>query len=127
MRGHGRGERGDVSLQVVLLTPLLLLLVLVSVQAALWYHAAQLADSAAADGASAAARYGAGPGAGTAALAHFVLDAGGRLVTSAVTGDGTAMVASATVHVPHLLPGWPEVVTRRASAPIERLTPAVGG
>ena len=53
-----------MSLQVVLLTPLLLLLVLVSVQAALWYHAVQLADSAAADGASAAARYGAGTGVG---------------------------------------------------------------
>ena len=122
-----RGDRGDVSLQVVLLTPLLLLLVLVSVQTALWYHAAQLAGSAAADGASAAARYGAGAGVGDAALAAFVTDAGGRLVSSGVHGEGTAMVATVTVHVPRVLPGWPDVVTRRASAPIERLTPAVGG
>ncbi len=111
----------------MLLTPLLLLLVLVSVQAALWYHAAQLADSAAADGASAAARYGASTAIGTTALAAFVTDAGGLLVTSSVSGNGAAMVATATVHVPHLLPGWPELVTRRASAPIERLVAAVGG
>ena len=125
--GRGRRNRGDVSLQVVLLTPLLLLLVLLSVQAALWYHAAQLADSAAADGAAAAARYGAGPATGTAAVAAFVTDAGGRLVASGVSGNGTTMVATATVHVPHVLPGWPDAVTRQASAPIERLTSAVGG
>jgi len=119
---RSRDDRGDVSLQVVLLTPLVLLLVLVSVQAALWFHAAQLADSAAADGAAAAARYAAGTGAGEAAVAQFVADAGGQLVSSSVSADGTTMVATVAVHVPHVVPGWPAVVTRRASAPIERLT-----
>jgi Flp pilus assembly protein TadG len=118
------GDRGEVSLQVVLLTPLVLLLVLVSVQAALWYHATQLADSAAADGASAAARFAAGTGAGEAAITQFVADAGGLLVSAAVSVDGTAVVATVAVHVPHVVPGWPDVVTRRASAPIERLTEA---
>ena len=107
---------------MVLLTQVVLLLVLVSVQAALWYHAAQLADSAAADGAAAAARFAAGTGAGEAAIAEFVADAGGQLVAAGVSADGTAMVATVTVHVPHVVPGWPDVVTRRASAPIERLT-----
>jgi len=122
MARRRRGDRGEVGLQVVLLTPLVLLLVLVSVQAALWYHAAQLADSAAADGASAAARYAAGIAAGQAAVAQFVADAGGQLVSAGVSADGTSMVATVSVHVPHVLPGWPDVVTRRASAPIERLT-----
>jgi len=122
MARRRRGDRGEVGLQVVLLTPLVLLLVLVSVQAALWYHAAQLADSAAADGASAAARYAAGTGAGQAAVAQFVADAGGQLVSAGVSADGTSMVATVSVHVPHVVPGWPDVVTRRASAPIERLT-----
>lgn len=127
MTRRGRRDRGEVSLQVVLLTPVLLLLVLVSVQAALWYHAVQLADNAAADGASAAARYAAGIDAGSAALAGFVADAGGHLVAGAVTGDGTVMTATATVRVPHLLPGWPDTVTRQATAPVERLTVEAGG
>jgi len=124
--GEGHDDRGDVSLQVVLLTPLLLLLVLVSVQAALWYHAGQLADSAAADGAAAAARYAAGTGAGEAAVAQFVADAGGQLVSAGLSADGTAVVATVAVRVPHVVPGWPDVVTRRASAPIERLTGGSG-
>jgi Flp pilus assembly protein TadG len=115
-------DRGEVALQVVLLTPIVLLLVLMSVQAALWYHAAELADSAAADGAAAAARYAAGTGAGSAAIAQFVAESGGRLVSATVSADGTAMVATVAVHVPRVVPGWPDTVTRRASAPIERLT-----
>jgi hypothetical protein len=111
-----------VSLQVVLLTPIALLLVLVSLQAALWYHATELADSAAADGAAAAARYAAGTGVGSAAVAQFVADAGGRLVSASVSADGTAMIATVAVHVAQVVPGWPDVVTRSASAPIERLT-----
>ena len=117
-------DRGEVTLQVVVLTPVLLLLVLVSVQAALWYHAAQLADNAAGDGAAAAARHGTGAITGPAALADFVADAGGSLVAGTVDGDGHVVTAVATVRVPHLLPGWPTAVTRRATAPVERLTEA---
>ena len=117
-----RGDRGEVALQVVLLTPLVLLLVLVSVQAALWYHAAQLADSAAADGAAAAARYAAGDRCRVGRHRPVRGRAGGRLVSAGVSADGTAMVATVAVHVPHVVPGWPDAVTRRASAPIERLT-----
>jgi Flp pilus assembly protein TadG len=121
-----RGDRGEVGLQVVLLTPVLLLLVLVVVQAALWYHAAQIADNAAGDGASTAARRGASAALGSTAAADFVADAGGQLVEARVSADGTTMVATATVHVPHVIPGWPDTVTRRAMAPIERLTSVSG-
>jgi Flp pilus assembly protein TadG len=126
MRSRPTRDRGEVSLQVVLLTPVLLVLVLVVVQAALWYHAAQLAENAASDGASAAARRGAGVAVGHGALTDFVADAGGGLVGGGVGVDATDMVATATVHVPHVLPGWPDTVTRTARAPIERLVP-VGG
>ena len=121
-----RCDRGEVSLQVVVLTPVVLLLVLVVVQAALWYHAAQVADNAAGDGASTAARRGASAALGSAAAADFVADAGSQLVAAHVSADGTTIVATATVHVPHVIPGWPDTVTRRATAPIERIT-SVGG
>ncbi len=122
MRPRPSRDRGEVSLQVVLLTPVLLVLVLTVVQTALWYHAAELADNAASDGAAAAARHGAGAGVGSSTLSQFVADAGGVLVAGRVDADGTAMVATATVRVPHVLPGWPGTVTRRARSPIERLT-----
>jgi len=121
-----RRDAGEVSVQVVLLTPVVLLLVLVVVQAALWYHAAQVADNAAGDGASTAARQEANTAAGSAAAAEFVADARARLVEAHVSADGTTVVATATVHVPHVLPGWPDTVTRRAVAPIERLTSVDG-
>jgi Flp pilus assembly protein TadG len=127
MRSRHARDRGEVSLQVVLLTPVLLLLVLVVVQAALWYHAAQVAENAAADGASAAARRGAGAATGSTALTDFVADAGGALEGGAVAVEGTDMVATATVHVPHVLPGWPESVRRTARSPIERLVPVGAG
>jgi Flp pilus assembly protein TadG len=123
---HRHSDRGEVSVQVVLLTPVLLLLVLVVVQATLWYHAAQVADNAAGDGASAAARRGSGTAIGSAAAADFVSDASERLVEAHVSTDGTTMVATATVHVPHVIPGWPDTVTRHATAPIERTTSAGG-
>ena len=124
--GNAGADRGEVSLQVVLLAPALLLLLLVVVQAALWFHAVQVAESAASDGASAAAHLAAGAGVGQAALADLVADAGARLNSGGVSRTETDMVATATVHVPHVLPWWPESVTRTARAPIERLT-AVGG
>jgi hypothetical protein len=100
--------------------------VLVVVQTALWYHAAEVADNAAGDGASAAARLGASAALGSAAAADFVADAGGQLVEAHVSADGTTMVATATVHVPRVIPGWPDTVTRSASAPMERITSADG-
>jgi Flp pilus assembly protein TadG len=127
MRPRPRRDRGEVGLQVVLLTPVLLVLVLVVVQTALWYHAAQLAENAASDGAAAAARHGAGTAVGTSALSQLVADAGAALIGGRVDVEETAMVATATVHVPHVLPGWPGTVTRQARSPIERLTPAGPG
>jgi hypothetical protein len=94
---------------------------------ALWYHAAQAADSAAADGAAAAARFGGGTGVGAAAVARFAAEAGVRLEAERVEGEGIDMVASATVRVPHVLPFWPSTVTRSARAPVERLTEVAGG
>jgi Flp pilus assembly protein TadG len=119
-----RGDGGEVSLQVVLLTPVLLLLVLVVAQAALWYNAVQLADNAASDGASAAARRGAGADAGVQEAMDMVThDAGGRLAGVPVVRVGpTDVVATVSVHVPHVIPGWPSSVTRTAHAPRERLT-----
>ena len=51
---RARGEHGSSSLQTVLVMPLLLLLITLIVQFALWYHASHIAIAAAQDGARAA-------------------------------------------------------------------------
>ncbi len=49
-----RRESGAATLEAVLVFPVLLLLIMSSIQVALWYHSAALADAAAQDGARAA-------------------------------------------------------------------------
>ena len=49
-KGHRRDERGSVSAELVIATPLLLLLVLGVVQFALWEHATHVAQAVAQEG-----------------------------------------------------------------------------
>jgi Flp pilus assembly protein TadG len=117
-------DAGETLVQLVVLVPVLLLLVLVVVQAGLWLHAAQLADHAAADGAAAAARYGSTTGDGITAAAAFVADAGGRLAADPAVISGPATVRVAVrVHVPRVVPGWPDEVEGVADVPTERVVP----
>ncbi len=111
-------------MQTVIVTPVLLSCVLLVVQVALWFHSAQLADHAAADGAAAAARYGATDRDGSAAAQALVADAGARLlaVPAVERGDG-AVAVTVRVRVPRVVPGWPTEVQRRAAEPLERIVP----
>ena len=111
-----RRDGGEVSLQTVLLTPVVLVLILVIVQAALWFHAVQLADGAADDAVTTAARYGASVGDGQQALTQFVGEAGGSLASGRVEQQGEVIVATVTLDVPLVVPGWPARVTRSARA-----------
>ena len=45
-----RGERGDAAVEVVLAVPVLLLLIMLVIQAGLWFHGSQLAEAAAQEG-----------------------------------------------------------------------------
>ena len=66
------GERGAATAELVIATPLLLLLVLLVVQFALWQHAIHIADAAAQEGAR-AARLEGGTAADGAARARVFL------------------------------------------------------
>ncbi len=118
------GDRGEVTTQLVLLTPVLLVLVLTVVQIAMLWHAAHLADAAAAAGASRAAGLEAGATDGMTAARAFADASGARLEGSPLVVRG-AVSASATVvvHVPRLLPGFPGTVRRTATMPVERFVP----
>lgn len=125
-----RGERGSVSAELVIATPLLLLMLLVIVQFALWSHATHIAQAAASQGLAAARAQNGSAAAGTSS-ARQLLDqlAGGPLAGSAVTSDRGADSASvrisgtATSVVPFLsLPVHAEAV-----GSVERFVPDLAG
>jgi TadE-like protein len=77
-RGQSR-ESGFSTLEAVLVFPVLLLLVMLIIQFALWYHASDLATAAAQDGVRAARLNGATAADGTA-RANELLDQTGRSI-----------------------------------------------
>ncbi|WP_173130682.1 TadE/TadG family type IV pilus assembly protein [Kibdelosporangium persicum] len=125
-----RGERGAVSAELVIATPLLLLMLLAIVQFALWSHATHIAQAAASHGLAAARVHGGTAAAGSAS-AQQMLDqlARGPLADASVSAERTATSASirisgiATTVIPFLsLP-----VHAEASGPVERFVPIAYG
>ena len=117
-------DAGETSTQLVLLTPVVLLLLLALVQLALWIHSAHVATAAANEAVGVATRLTGSAGEGAAAAEALVHDAGGRLVGSpSVQRSATWSSAEVRVGVPAVLPGFPHDVARRASGAVERVVP----
>lgn len=118
-----RGDRGAVSTELVIATPLLMLLLLVIVQVALWSHATHIAQAAASQG-LATARVQDGTAAAGVTSAQHLLDqlADGPLTNPTVNADRTPTTAS--VHIrgtaTSLLPFLTLPVTADAAGPVER-------
>lgn len=74
-------EGGSATLEMVLATPLLLLLLLAIVQFALWQHAIHIADAAAQEGARAARLQGGTASAGAARTHQFLAQLSPTLLT----------------------------------------------
>ncbi|WP_181400217.1 TadE/TadG family type IV pilus assembly protein [Actinokineospora spheciospongiae] len=130
MRQAVCGDLGSVSAELVLATPLLLLMLLAIVQFALWSHATHIAQAAAAQG-LAAARVQNGTAAAGTAGARSLLEqlAGGPLTGSAVTADRA--VASASVRITgtatSVVPFLALPVHAEAVGPVERYVPDLAG
>jgi Flp pilus assembly protein TadG len=122
--GIAASDRGEATAQVVILTPLLLLLVFLGIQAALFFHAANVATAAAAAGADAGSRLG-----GTEHAAIQAADQSLAELGAADRGSTVAELTSATVSVSvvvsvsRVLPFFPGSVTRTAVEPRERFLP----
>jgi Flp pilus assembly protein TadG len=97
-RARVRDERGAVSAELVIATPLLLLLIMGVIQFALWEHAEHIASAVAQQGVSVARLQGESAGAGQA-QAQTVLDQLGTSVLgdSHITATRTAMTTTVTV------------------------------
>jgi Flp pilus assembly protein TadG len=97
-RSFARDERGAVAAELVIATPLLLLLIMGVIQFALWEHAEHIAAAVAQQGVSVARLQGETAGAGQAE-AHSVLDQLGPSVLSDanITATRTATTTTLTV------------------------------
>ncbi|MBW4717368.1 TadE/TadG family type IV pilus assembly protein [Saccharothrix obliqua] len=121
-----RDERGSVSAELVIATPLLMLMLLTTVQFTLWSHATHIAQAAASHGLAAARAQNGTSAAGTAGARHILdqLAAGplrdttvstDRGMTSAsvrITGTATSLVPFLSLHV-----------HAEAAGPVERFVP----
>jgi hypothetical protein len=107
---------------MVLLVPALMLLVLLVVQGALYFHAANVATAAADRGAFAGAIYRAPGGAAAAEARRVVSDNGGQLQGVAAS-QGDMVVVTVRVRVSRVVPFFPQTVARTARQPKERFIP----
>ena len=121
-----RRDRGETSAEAVIVLPVLILLVMVVLQSALYFHTAHVARAAAAEGAVAAASYlvpvPSVTTTGAVRAAAFASEAGGRIDgdPSADFSDGLVRVR-VTLRVPSLVPFLSTRVTRDATEPKERI------
>lgn len=122
------GDRGSVTLELVVVFPVVLLLIIGGIQGALYYHARSVALAAAQEGARAAAVEGATSGTGQAAAAAFIAATGGDDVLPGAQVDATRTPTTATVTVTGraltvlAIPGVSLDVAQSAALPVERLT-----
>lgn len=114
-----------MTLQIVILMPIMFLILFTGMQAALMYQARTAAIAAAQEGARAAAAQDGSAEHGRAAAQDFLAATGddalrGAAVTS--TKDATTATVTITGHALSVIPGWTPTIIQSATAPVERLT-----
>ena len=117
------GERGSAAVELVLLTPLLMVCVLVVVQFALWQHARHVMLAAAQEGARAARAQGATAEDGRVRAQDYIGRIGPDLVSGAIIDvDRTIDEVTVTIRgqAVNILPGIPLRVTATSVGPVER-------
>jgi Flp pilus assembly protein TadG len=118
-----RAEQGSAAVELVLLTPLLMVCVLVVVQFALWQHARHVLVAAAQEGARAARAQGATAEDGQHRAEDYIVRIGPDLVTAPVIEvDRSVDVVTVRIRgqAVSILPGLPLSVTATSAGPVER-------
>ena len=110
-----------MSAETVLAVPIVFMVMLIAIQAAVFMHTAHVAQMSASEGAAAAARYGGGVPAGAEAVSRAIAELRGTATdiprVSLVNGVAEVEVA---LRVPRVAPFFDFVVTRIAREPVER-------
>jgi Flp pilus assembly protein TadG len=125
LRQRRSGEQGVTSAELVIVTPVLLLLILLIVQVGLYFHASHIALAAAEEGARAARTRLGTAAAGQARARRFVSSLGSGLLLSPVVtasrGPTTARV-EVRARIATVVPGFQLAVDRVVESPVERFT-----
>jgi hypothetical protein len=115
-------DRGSTTVELVVATPLMLLLLMLVVQFALWAHAGHIAQAAANSGVQAARAYRSAPDAGSAEARTVLEHSAGSILTGVqVTANRDAQTATVTVTGQALavVPGLHLAVRASVTAPRE--------
>lgn len=105
--------------EYVVIVPVVMLVVLIGVQAAVYLHAANIARHAASNGAVAASHRGATPMSGEHEARRAARESGASEPRVSVGGT-TEVEVTVTLSVPRVAPFFPGSVTRTARLPKER-------
>jgi hypothetical protein len=118
-------ERGSATLEATLVYPVVLLLILLAVNTALWFHARTLALAAAQEGLRAGRIHGADLSHGQAGAERFLRQAGGSFLTSAtvrVEHDAGTVEVAVSGQALSLIPLLTIGVEQVARGPVEQWT-----
>jgi hypothetical protein len=117
-------DRGETTTQIVLLVPIVVSILMIAVQSAVYFHTSAVAGAAASHGASAAAARGESfdvAQLGREAARHILIDAGvSRSRTPVVTVTPETVSVGVEVDVARIVPYFPRTVRRVATEPRER-------
>jgi len=116
-----RSQVGSSTTELVLLMPLVLLMIMLVVQAGLWWHARQVVEAAAQEALEAAQTENGDAAAGQARGESFLAQTGGvRAPSVAVERTNEQVTVEVHATAPHVVPGLVWQVTGAAQGPAER-------
>jgi hypothetical protein len=119
IRHRPASDRGEAIVGYVVLVPVVLLVLLLGIQAAVYFHAANIASHAGARSVAVASRRGSGSAQGVLEAQSVIAESGSVPLSVRVIETDTVR-AEITVRVDRVVPFFPDRVTRIVSAPKER-------
>jgi Flp pilus assembly protein TadG len=121
------GDDGALTLSYVIVFPSLLLVIMIIVQASLYYMAHNLALAAARQGADVARAYGSSDSAGQGAALTMISQGGSGMLANpaaVVTRSGGVTVqVTVTGRAWSIVPGLPTAISETVEEPVERFVP----
>lgn len=123
--GLHRRDRGSSTIEVAILLPLIMLLLMLVVQAGIYFHSRAVAVTAARKAVAAASAEDGSAGAGESVAREFLDQNGAALLSRQVTVNRDAATATVTItgDVASVVFGVPFSVTVTVDAPVERVNP----
>ena len=120
-------DKGETSAQVVLVVPVIILVLMLAIQAGLYFHTSNVAGAAAAQGATAASSVNITSSVavqlGQTSARNFVTAAGAQLLATPLVVVGAGIVSvTVQVKVPRIIPFFSSSVGRSVIEPLERFT-----